>query len=83
MQDEPDQLIYCQLFHSVVAWTRWRCLTSKVRVLVFKKRAWGVIGAFLRQEKALHRTDQRIALLRENWSRRGRELDAIKTRGQA
>ena len=78
MQDEADQLI-----HSVVVWTRWWCLTSKVLVLVFKKRAWGFIGAFLRKEKALHRTDLRIAILRDNWSRRGRELDAIKTRGQA
>ena len=83
MQDESDKLIHKQLIHSVVAWTRWWRLTSKLLVLVFRKRAWGVIGAFLRQEKPLHRTDQRIATLRENWSRRGRELDAIKTRGQA
>ena len=81
MQDEADQLIHNQLIHSVVAWTRWWCLTSKVLVLVFKKKAWGVIGAFLKREKA--RTDLHVAILRENWSRRGRELDAIKTRGQA
>ena len=56
-------------------------LDLQVLVLVSKKRAWGVIGAFLRQEKPLHRIDQRIAILGENWSPRGRELDAIKTRG--
>ena len=72
MQDEADQLIHNQLIHSVVAWTRWWCLTSKVLVLVFKKRAWGVIGAFLRQKKALRRTDQRIAILRELVSKRAR-----------
>ena len=83
MQDEADQLIHDHLIHGVVAWTRWWCLTSKVLVLVFKKRAWGVFGAFLKQEKALHRTDLSIAILRKNWSRRGQELDAIKTRGQA
>ena len=44
MQDEADQLIHNQLIHSVVAWTRWWCLTSKVFVLVFKMRVWGVIG---------------------------------------
>ena len=72
MQDEADQLFHNLLIHSVVAWTRWRCLTSKALVLVFKKGTWGVIGAFLRQEKALHQTDQRIALLRELVSKRAR-----------
>ena len=51
MQDVEDQLIHNQLIHSVVAWTRWWCLTSKVLVLVFKKKTWGVIGAFLKRER--------------------------------
>ena len=78
MQDAADQLV-----HSVVAWTRWRCLTTKVLRLVFHKKAWGVISAFWKKEKAIQRTDLRIVILRDNWPRRGRALDAIKKRGQA
>ena len=63
MQDEADQLV-----QSVVAWTRWWCLTTKALGLVFQKKAWGVIGAYLKKEKALRRTDLRIVLLRDNWS---------------
>ena len=77
MQDAADQLV-----QSVTAWTRWWCLTTKVLGLVFQKRAWGVMGAFLKKEKAIQRTDLRIAILRKNWSQLGRVLDAIKTRGQ-
>ena len=53
-----------------------RHLTSKAFVLVFKKKAWGVIGSFSKQEKT--RVGVRVVLLRANWARRGRELDAIK-----
>ena len=83
MQDEEDQLLHELQIHTVITWTRWWCLTSKAFVLVFKKKAWGVIGGFLKQEKVLHRTDLRIVLLRTIWSRRGHELDTIKCRGQA
>ena len=41
MQDEEDQLFHELQIHSVVAWTRWWCLTSKVLVLVFKKKGLG------------------------------------------
>ena len=66
--------------HTVITWTRWWCLTSKALVLVFKKKAWGVIGGFLKQEKALQQTDLRIVLLTTIWSRRGHELDTSKRR---
>ena len=75
MQDEEDQLFHELQIHTVITWTRWRCLASKALALVFKKKAWGVIGGFLKQEKALQRTDLRIVLLRTVWSRRGYELD--------
>ena len=83
MQEEEDQLPQEVLIQSVLTWTRWWCLTSKVLVLVFKKKAWGVIGGFLKQENPLHRIDLRITLLRSIWARRGRELEAIKLRGKA
>ena len=79
MQKEEDQLLHELQIRSVITWTRWWCLTSKVLVLVFKKKAWGVIGGFLKQEKPLHRTDLRITLLRIIWQ----EPDAIKLRGKA
>ena len=78
MQEE-DPLFYELQFHTLITWTRWRHLTSKALVLVFKKRVWGVVGRFLKQEKG--RVDIRIALLRANWAGRGRELrelEAIK-----
>ena len=83
MQDEEDQLFHELQIHTVIAWTRWWCLTSKALVLVFKTKTWGVIGGFLKKKKALRRTDLRIVLLRMIWSRRGQELEAIKARGQA
>ena len=77
MQEEEEDHPFHELqIHTVITWTRWWHLTSKALVLVFKKKAWGVIGSFLKQEKG--RVDLRIVLLRTNWSRRGRELDAIK-----
>ena len=45
-------------------------------VLVYKKRTWGVIGPYLKSKKGA--VGDRIALLRANWSARGRELDEIK-----
>ena len=45
-------------------------------VLVYKKRAWGVIGPYLKSKRGA--IGNRIARLRENWSARGRELDYIK-----
>ena len=41
------------------------------------------IAAYLKRERAIERTDLRIAILRKSWSRQGRILDAIKTRGRA
>ena len=78
MQSAADQLV-----HSVTVWTRWWCLTTRFLGLIFQRKAWGVIGAYLKKEKAIERTDLRIAILRKNWSRQGRILDAIKTRGRA
>ena len=78
MQSATDQLV-----HSVTVWTRWWCLTTRILGLIFQRKAWGVIGAYLKKEKALDRTDLRIAALRENWSRQGRILDAVKARGRA
>ena len=78
MQDAADQLV-----RSVAAWTRWWCLTARVLELIFQRRTWGFVSSYLKEAKALGRTDLRIATLRKSWSRQGRVLDAIKTRGRA
>ena len=79
MQEESDPLFHELRLHTLITWTRWWHLTSKALVLVLKKRIWGVVGSFLKQEKG--RVDNRIVWLRVNWAGRGRELrelDAIK-----
>ena len=79
MQEEEDPRFHELPLHTLIAWTRWWHLSSKALVLVLKKRIWGVVGRFLRDEKG--RIDNRIALLRIDWAGRGRELrklDAIK-----
>ena len=63
-------------------WTRWWCIAARFLRLIFERKAWEVIGAYLKKEKALARTDLRIAMLRRNWSRQGQILDAIKARGR-
>ena len=68
--------IRCSTSYHCIHW--WH-LTSKALFLVLKKRIWGVVGNFLKEEKG--RTDNRIVLLRVNWAGRGRELrelDKIK-----
>ena len=79
LQEEEDPLLHDLPLRAFITWTRWWHLTSKAFILVLKKRIWGVVGSFLKQEKG--RTDNRIVLLRANWAGRGREfreLDAIK-----
>ena len=79
MQEEEDPLFHGLPLPTLIAWTRWWHLTPKALVLVLKKKVWGTVGSFLRDETG--RIDNRIALLRTDWSARGRELhllDAIR-----
>ena len=79
MQEGEDPLFHDLPLHTLITWTRWWLWTSKALILVFKKRIWGEVGSFLRDQKG--RTDNRIVLLRANWAGRGRELrllDEIK-----
>ena len=75
-QEEQDPLFYDLPLPRLLAWTRWWHLTAKTVLLVYKKRTWGVIGPYLKSKKGVF--SARIALLRTNWSARGRELDDIK-----
>ena len=63
MQSAADQLV-----HSVTVWTRWWCITARFLRLIFHRKAWGVIGDYLKKEKVTARTDLRIAIaiLRRN-----------------
>ena len=79
MQEEEDPLLHETPLNTLITWTRWWHLSSKALVLVLKKRIWGVVGSFLKDQNG--RTDNRIVLLRTDWAGRGREfrvLDAIK-----
>ena len=67
----------------ITVWKRWWCLTTRFLGLTFQRKSWGVIASYFKGEKALERTDLRIARLRKNWSRQGRILDAIMARGRA
>ena len=75
MQEEADPLFQDLPLPTLFAWTRWWHLTSKTLVLVLKKRFWGVVGSYLKDEKGT--TGIRIARLRADWSARGRELKQL------
>ena len=73
------------LFHEIplktlITWTRWWHLTAIALTLVLKKKVFGVVAAYLKKQK--HRVDNRIAILRTDWSARGRELNRISKIGE-
>ena len=75
-QQEGELLFYNLPLSRLLAWNRWWHITAKVIVLVYKKKTWGVVGAYLKTKKG--KGGDRLTLPRANWSARGRELDVIK-----
>ena len=75
-KEEQDPLFYDLPLSTLLAWNRCWHLTAKTIVLVYKKKAWGVIGSDLKLKKGA--VGLRIARLRIQWAARGRELDYIK-----
>ena len=75
MQDEEDHLLHELPIRTVITWTRWWCITSKAVVLVFKKKSWGVIGAFLWKKR--HYSAKTCVL--HSWERSGLEEGRIFT----
>ena len=72
---EEDPLFHELPSHTVITWTRWWHLSAKALTLVFKKKVFAAVGPYLRREK--DRIDNRIAVLRTDWSARGRELNRL------
>ena len=72
---EEDPLFHELPLHTLLAWTCWWHLTAKALTLVLKKKVFGVVGPYLSGEKG--RIDNRIAVLRTDWSARGRELNTL------
>ena len=79
---EEDPLFHKLPLNTLIAWTRWWHLTAKVltlilkkKVLILKKKVFGVVGPYLRGER--YRVDARITALRTDWSARGRELNRL------
>ena len=75
-KEEQDPLFYNLPLSRLLSWNRWWHLTAKAIILVYKKKAWGLVGAHLKKNKGT--VGDRLTLLRANWSARGRELDKIK-----
>ena len=57
-------------------WIRWWHLTAIALPLAFKKKAFGLIGAYLK--KNIHVVGVRMARLRTYWSEKGRELNRLR-----
>ena len=75
VEPEPP-IILCDLpLKTWTIWIRWWHLTAVAPRLVFKKKAFGVIGAYLK--KRTHVVGIRIARLRAHWSATGRELHRL------
>ena len=77
-EEEPEEVI---ILHELplktwYTWIRWWHLTAVALPLAFKKKAFGLIGAYLK--KNTHVVGVRIARLRRYWSATGRELNRLK-----
>ena len=55
MQSAADQLV-----HSITVWTLWWCITARFLRLIFHRKAWGVIGDYLKKEKVTATVDLRM-----------------------
>ena len=77
-EEEPEEVIFLRdlPLKTWTIWIRWWHLTAVALPLVFKKKAFGVIGAYLNSET--HVVGIRIARLRAYWSATGRELKRLK-----
>ena len=52
-EGEQELLFYNLPLSRLLSWNRWWHLTAKVIVLVYKKRLWGLLGAYLEKKKGL------------------------------
>ena len=79
-EEEPEEVLLLREFplKTWITWVRWWHLTAVALPLVFKKKAFGVIGAYLKRERATHAVGVRVARLRTYWSDTGRELSRLK-----
>ena len=77
-EEEPEEAIFLRdlPLKTWTIWIRWRHLTAVALPLVFKKKAFGVIGSYLNRET--HVVGIHIARLRAYWSATGRELNRLK-----
>ena len=77
-EGEPVEFVYLHELplKTLTIWIRWWHLSAVALPLVFKKKAFGVIGAYLRNNT--HAVGTRIARLRTHWSDTGRELGRLK-----
>ena len=77
-EEEPEETIFLRdlPLKTWTIWIRWWHLTAVALPLVFKKKAFGVIGAYLSNET--HVVGIRTARLRAYWSATGRELKRLK-----
>ena len=62
----------------ILAWNRWWHIAARLIVIVYKKKFWGLVGGYLQTVKGI--PSDRLAILRVNWSARGRELKQLSKR---
>ena len=72
---EEEPLYYRIPLSRILAWNRWRHITARLIVIVYKKKFWGLVGHYLQTVKGI--PSGRLAILRANWSARGRELKQL------
>ena len=77
-EEEPEEVIFLRdlPLKTWTIWIRWWHLTAVALPLVFKRKAFGVIGAYLNSET--HGVGICITRLRAYWSATGRELKRLK-----
>ena len=67
-----------QWVHSVTVWTRWWRIATRFLGLIFQRKAWGVIGAYLKKEKAPCKDRPTHSDIEEELVSTRQILDAIK-----
>ena len=77
-EEEQVPLLYQIQSHRLVTWVRWWHLTSRVLLIAFQRRYWGLLGNYLKLKEVLGKKSPHLARIRSLFGRgQGRLLPQL------
>ena len=74
-EEEPLPLLYQVPLPRLLSWSRWWHITSRVLLIAYQKRFWGLLGNYLKLPEVAGVVNPHLARVRLSWGRgRGRLL---------